>query len=747
MWTCHGKLADLIQSCFASVEEKTAMKTLIIDNYDSFTFNLYQIVAEINGEYPLVFRNDELDWDTLLRLEFDNVIISPGPGRPEKEEDFGICRRVLQFIERPLLGVCLGHQGIGHFFGGEVTHAPEVRHGRLSKIYHNGSDIFENIPQGISVVRYHSLIVLADLPKCLEKTAWTDDGLVMGLRHKQKPLWGVQFHPESICTEYGKALLQNFRDITYSKVNNGSVSHNGSGRKGGRLSLLEAQVCAVPRESAQRTKTEISKQEFEIHVRKLSIFPPEERVFVHLFGSEPIAFWLDSSLVEASLSRFSFMGSNTGPNSRLVQYHMNNQELTITRAGKSIQLRQSIFEYLETELGRLRIMSDDLPFDFNCGFVGYFGYELKAECGGSVGHTSPLPDAAFIFADRIIVFDHLEKSTYLLCLTGWGGAAQAQAYFDETEQKLSFMPPLQPVETGHSTEPITFRLGRSYETYMGDIRQCLRELHDGESYEVCLTNKISTRISVDPLALYRTLRQVNPAPHAAYLRFDKFTVLCSSPECFLTISRDGWVESKPIKGTLRRGSTPEEDRFLKERLRQSEKDRAENLMIVDLLRNDLGQVCDVGSVHVTKLMDVETYATVHQLVSTIRGHLREDMNAIVCVRKAFPGGSMTGAPKIRTMKIIDQCEHEARGVYSGSIGYLALSGAADLNIVIRTAVVTSNKISIGMGGAIVALSNPQVEFDEIMLKAKALIQSILLNVQGRADSDNYVIIGGQPQHT
>ncbi|MEH2213141.1 anthranilate synthase component II [Nostoc sp.] len=187
------------------------MQTLIIDNYDSYTFNLYQMIAEVNGELPLVIYNDRLNWDELKEIAFDNIVISPGPGRPERSEDFGVCRQIIENVDVPLLGVCLGHQGLGYLYGGRVIHAPEVRHGRLSKIYHNNSELFQGIPNQFSVVRYHSLLVADELPECLEKIAWTEEGLVMGLRHLHLPFWGVQFHPESICTEYGQRLLENFR--------------------------------------------------------------------------------------------------------------------------------------------------------------------------------------------------------------------------------------------------------------------------------------------------------------------------------------------------------------------------------------------------------------------------------------------------------------------------------------------------------------------------------------------------------
>lgn len=478
------------------------------------------------------------------------------------------------------------------------------------------------------------------------------------------------------------------------------------------------------------TKAQVRKPEFVVCSKKLDIYPDAEQVFVHLFGKETNTFWLDSSRVEPGLSRFSFMGDSNGPNSLLVQYLTQTQELTITQSGTQRRHRSSIFDYLSREIELRNCQSDELPFDFNCGFVGYFGYELKAECDSELVHPSSLPDAVFILADRLIAFDHLEQVTYLLHLTAGDQTAQAQVWMELTEQQLRTLPPLPPIVVEPSPEPCVFRLSRSYQTYINDIQQCLDYIKKGESYQVCLTNKLYTDTTPDPLRFYRTLRQINPAPYSAFLGFDDFAVACSSPERFLQIDSKGWVETKPIKGTARRGQTPEEDFLLRQRLEYSEKDRAENLMIVDLLRNDLGRVCQVGSIHVPKLMEVETYATVHQLVTTIRGCLRPDMQAIDCIRMAFPGGSMTGAPKLRTMEIIDTLELEARGVYSGAIGFLALNGAADLNIVIRTAILTPYETSIGVGGGIVANSDPQAEFEETLLKAKALIQAMVFTVHG-----------------
>ncbi|HEV7527406.1 MAG TPA: aminodeoxychorismate synthase component I [Solirubrobacteraceae bacterium] len=699
------------------------MKTLLIDNYDSFTYNLFQLLAEANGDEPIVVRNDDADWSQLRRLEFDNVVISAGPGSPEHDGDFGVCAQAIEQADVPLLGVCLGHQGLSWVHGAAVRPAPIAMHGRISTVLHDGSALFAGIPREFQAVRYHSLCVAQPLPAVLQAIASSSDGVLMAVAHRTRPQWGVQFHPESICTEHGRQLLANFRDLTSERAGARSRATRATPANGGPPPTPTRPTAQIA--GAQRPR-DAARTELALKVKRLEGLYEPERVFVDLYADSETAFWLDSSQV-GERARFSFIGSADGPLGAVITYGVGNRQLRIECADGVEVREESIFDYLSREMRRTRRISHELPFDFDCGFVGYFGYELKADCEGDDAHRSTMPDAAFVFADRLIAFDHLKKRTYLLCLTRPGGEEEADGWIAETSLRLGSSAAAPGVAEGEWAEqqgPVELRLSRSHQQYLQDIATCKRRLIEGETYEICLTNTITAEGVSDPLALYRTLRRVNPAPFSAYLRFGERAVLSSSPERFLAIGRDCWVEAKPIKGTCPRGATPAEDARLAEQLRLGEKTRAENLMIVDVLRNDLGVVCEVGSVHVPTLMHVESYETVHQLVSTVRGRLRENVEPPDCIRACFPGGSMTGAPKKRTMEIIDELEGEARGVYSGAIGYLGLSGGCDLSIVIRTIVVDRETATLGVGGAIVMQSDAEEEYQETLLKARAPIAAI-----------------------
>jgi len=669
------------------------VKILLIDNYDSFTYNLYHLLASASGREPRVLTHDAVDPAAIARSGFTHIVISPGPGRPENARDFGACARILAETELPLLGVCLGFQGLVQVAGGRVIPAPEPIHGRHSDILHWGDPLFHGVPHRFAAIRYHSLTVAEPLPDCLMPIARTAEGLLMGVRHRERPQVGLQFHPESIGTRQGQRLIANFLGL-------GKVA---------RSRVFPGNALPGPARGARPLVP---------HWRKLDGSFDPERVFCGLYSDQPRAFWLDSSLAGPGSGRFSYMGCDDGPHAFHLTYRSATAELILERGGERTRPARDIWSFLGRTLAHHGCEGHELPFDFAGGFVGYFGYELKAECGGAAAHRSPHADAAFLFVDRFLAFDQAEGALFLVALSE-GGEAGATDWFERTETALAHLPPLAPP----LDQVVAWHLARPRETYLADIRTCLAAIGAGESYEVCLTNQLKAAPVRAPLDLYRRLRHINPAPYAAWLRFDELAVMCSSPERFLRLDRERRLTSKPIKGTRARGARPEEDEAIRGELAASLKDRSENLMIVDLVRNDLGRVCEIGSSAVPRLMEVESFATLHQLVSTVSGRLRTDRSALDAVRAAFPGGSMTGAPKRRTMEIIDGLEGQARGIYSGSLGFLSLNGTAELNIVIRTIVADGKALTAGIGGAVVALSDPETEFDEIMVKAAALIRA------------------------
>ena len=683
---------------------RPCVRTLIIDNYDSFTYNLFQYLAEINGMEPCVVRNDAPGWQVTDLDDFDNVIISPGPGRPSRSADFGFSRAVVLGASIPLLGVCLGHQGLCELSGGVVDSAPELFHGRESDVLHDGGDLFAGLPSPLRTVRYHSLTVTG-VSDDLEITAWTDDGVIMGVRHRYRPAWGVQFHPESIRTQHGRDLLRNFARLT------GRWRQRNPPRARSRRKSPAEPVTAVKERTTRALRVLVAAQ---------LTSAPAEQVFHALYGSSAHAFWLDSSLQGSEVGRFSFLGDASGPLARIAYADVWQGTVTVHTPEQTVVHRAGFFDWLNHDLHSLDVEVPALPFDFALGWVGYLGYELKAECGGKLVHRSGTPDAAMIFADRGLVVDHLTGTTYLLALTDPDDDTSARDWLARTGARLNALAGTSPRPVGRPRALGEVGLRHNRSRYLELIARCHEAIKEGDSYEICLTNMVVGNATIDPWPAYQVLRAQSPAPFAAWLRFADLFVLSTSPERFVRVSSDGVVESRPIKGTRPRGLSAEHDRLLRDELAASEKDRAENLMIVDLVRNDLGSCAQSGSVSVPSIFDVESYAHVHQLVSTVRARLREDVSAVDCARAAFPGGSMTGAPKLRTMQIIDELESGPRGIYSGALGYFSPNGAADLAIVIRTLVITPGGVSFGVGGAITALSDDAAEFEETIIKASAI---------------------------
>jgi aminodeoxychorismate synthase component I len=350
---------------------------------------------------------------------------------------------------------------------------------------------------------------------------------------------------------------------------------------------------------------------------------------------------------------------------------------------------------------------------FRGGWVGVLGYEYGARLVGVAAATGDLPDALFVECDTLWAVDHA---------TGRMDRILGTATAPPVGHRGDLDAPTTSGDTRDARASASWRHDRH--AYRKAIESSLGSITRGDAYQICLTNEIRVETDADPFEVYVRLRRDNAAPYGSFLRIGDVSIAGCSPERFLAVAPDGRLETRPIKGTRRRDPDPDRDAALSAELRSDPKERAENLMIVDLMRNDLGRVAELGTVDVPDLFAVESYPSVHQLVSTVVGRLAPGLTGIDAVRASFPAGSMTGAPKHRAMSILHDLEGGARGLYSGVIGWFGRDGAMDLAMVIRTIVFAGGEARIGTGGGITALSDPDREIDETLLKARPLLAAL-----------------------
>jgi para-aminobenzoate synthetase component 1 len=438
------------------------------------------------------------------------------------------------------------------------------------------------------------------------------------------------------------------------------------------------------------------------------------------------SFWLDSGMDAQKLGRYSFMGFDP-----FLIMRSRGDEITLIKDGAEEKRRGNPFDILGELLEKYKIDNRKLPVPFTGGAVGYFSYDL-CHFIEKLPHKAiddlNLPECYLGFYDVIATFDHLENKTYIVS-TGFPELEEtkrqrrAEARLNELRNMLLLSSLPHSVKESSPGKEITLKANFSHEGYLTAVARAREYICAGDIFQVNLSQRFEAELTLPPYELYKHLRQINPAPFAGYLNFAGVSIVGASPERFLKVRGD-MIETRPIKGTRPRGKTPEEDQAWAADLLTSKKDRAENIMIVDLERNDLGRVCRYGSVKVTELAILEIYPTVFHLTSTVVGQLREKKNHIDLLKAAFPGGSITGAPKVRAMEIIDELEPTRRSVYTGSIGYLSFNGDVDLNIVIRTFIIKDGKAYFQVGGAIVYDSEPEAEYAETLDKGRALMMAL-----------------------
>lgn len=459
-------------------------------------------------------------------------------------------------------------------------------------------------------------------------------------------------------------------------------------------------------------------------IRSFKDYPSIDQIF-HIIRDWKDAVFLDSSLT-GTLGHFSIIGIK--PYLKLE----NGEKFLINDIESEISFEQYVKTYLKENMEE---NSTDLPLI--SGAIGYFSYDYgrkKEKIPSRHPQNLNIPDCILTFYDLFIIEDHWKKELSLIANGHLESVEDGMLELEEifllansqvqmSETKQSVFSSSDPIVTKETNGFVTADFTK--EDYKTAVSNMIRYIIEGDIYVVNMTQQLQLHSSIPPYSMFQKLRRNNPAPFGAYMNYGDFQIVCASPERFLQM-KDRKIQTRPIKGTRKRGATDAEDILLKEELENSEKDQSELLMIVDLERNDLNKVCIPGSVKVTELFKVETYATVFHLIANVVGQLRPELTIMDLIEAAFPGGSITGAPKLRAMELIDEQEHNQRNLYTGAIGYLSLNGDCDFNIVIRTTVYKDGIYHLGVGGGITYESELEFEYEETWQKAKALLQALHL---------------------
>ncbi len=462
-------------------------------------------------------------------------------------------------------------------------------------------------------------------------------------------------------------------------------------------------------------------EQLEPIIREIQLPASLEACYRRISVATQYSSYLNSG-TELDSARFSFICCDP-----YLVFRSNGTHQTIEYESGTIYRQGDPFQVLDEILEGFDVVTEWSEAPFHAGGVGAFGYDLAhniEKLPKTASDDLKLPDLVFIVYKTILIYDRRRKKSWIAALDYGAGAAERRGAAEKCIsrfEKWIAAPVIADSPKSSGTSPLESNFSR--EQYVDSVKKCLEYIQAGDIYQVNLSQRFSAGLDVAPVDLYLKLARINPAPFSVYMDCDSFQLISSSPERF--IKKTGRkIETKPIKGTRPRGKTAVEDMALSAELMESEKDNAELAMIVDLERNDFGRVCEFGTVRVARERVLETYATVFHLVSTVEGVLKKDCTIGELLRATFPGGSITGCPKIRSMEIIDELEPVTRGFYTGSIGYINFDGNMDLNIAIRTITVVGDKLYYNVGGGIVADSDPRAEYEETLDKGRAPAEAV-----------------------